>query len=50
MWWNGPKFLKSVNPEVSAEEELPEEEVNAKLRSKFQFTVQFSSRHKRDVA
>lgn len=36
-----------MNPVVSADVELPAEEVNAELRSKFQVAVQFSSTHKR---
>ncbi|GAA6090921.1 uncharacterized protein LOC119211075 isoform X1 [Tachysurus ichikawai] len=46
LWWNGPDFLQSVNSVVSADVELPEEEVNAELRSKFQVAVQFSSTEK----
>ncbi len=48
LWWNGPDFLQSVNPVVSVDVELPEEEVNAELRSKFQVAVQFSSTDKRE--
>lgn len=50
LWWNGPDFLQSVNSVVSANIELPEEEVDAELRSKFQVAVQFSSTNKRDAA
>ncbi len=48
LWWNGLDFLQSVNSVVSADVELPEEEVNAELRSKFQVAVQFSSTDKRE--
>lgn len=37
-----------MNPVVSADVELPVEEVNAELRSKFQVAVQFSSTDKRE--